>query len=60
MYLYLYEPVGPKQIGFGSVHLIHLVKVTDKWRVFVNTVLNFRDPMCREFIDCPNDLSASE
>jgi hypothetical protein len=57
IYLYLYEPVEPKQIVFGSVHLIHLVKVTDKLRDFVKTVLNLRAVI---FFITGMTLSASE
>jgi hypothetical protein len=33
-----------REIGFGDVDLIHLAQDRDRWRVLVNTVMNFRFP----------------
>jgi hypothetical protein len=32
------------EIGFGDVDWIHLAQDRDRWRAFVNTVMNFRVP----------------
>jgi hypothetical protein len=33
-----------REIGFGDVDWIHLAQDRDRWRVFVNTVMNLRVP----------------
>jgi hypothetical protein len=30
-----------KEIGSGDVDCIHMALVTDRWQVFVNTIMNF-------------------
>jgi hypothetical protein len=33
-----------REIGFGDVDWIHLAQDRDRWRAFVNTVMNLRVP----------------
>jgi hypothetical protein len=33
-----------REIGFGDVECIHLAQDRDRWRAFVNTVMNLRVP----------------
>jgi hypothetical protein len=33
-----------REIGFGDVDWIHLAQHRDRWRAFVNTIMNFRVP----------------
>jgi len=36
--------IGPKGIGYLSVHWIHLSYNRDQWGNFVNTIMNLRVP----------------
>jgi hypothetical protein len=41
-----------REIGFGDVDWINLAQDRDRWRVLVNTVINFSGFIkCREFLD---------
>jgi len=36
--------MDPREIGWESVDLTHLVQDRDKWRALLNTVMNLRVP----------------